>query len=69
MNSNIDHLLKRVEKPGAYIGGEYGSVVKDHDSVATSFAFAFPDTYDIGMSYIGMQILYNIVNKDDDLLC
>ena len=72
MKSNqeqIINLLNKVEKPGRYIGGELNSVVKDHSSVKTRFAFCFPDLYEIGMSYMGMQILYNIINKEQDLLC
>lgn len=65
----LDELLKRVEKPGRYIGGEVNSVRKDEKDVKARFAFAFPDLYEIGMSYLGMQILYNAVNKEDGLYC
>ena len=68
MAVSVDHLLRRVEKPGRYIGGEYHSVVKDHGG-RTTMAFAFPDLYDLGMAYVGMQILYSILNDRDDLVC
>lgn len=55
----LDRLLKRVEKPGRYIGREINSIMKDPDKVDLRFGFAFPDTYEIGMSYVGMQILYS----------
>lgn len=69
INSKLEKLLKRVEKPGRYIGGEVNSVSKDMDKVKTNFAFCFPDMYEIGMSYLGMQILYHIVNEEPDLYC
>ncbi len=65
----IDSLLKKVMKPGRYTGGELNSIVKDHQQVKTTFAFAFPDLYEIGMSYLGLQILYGAVNDCPDLLC
>ncbi|MEG0292266.1 MAG: TIGR03960 family B12-binding radical SAM protein [Anaerovoracaceae bacterium] len=65
----IDKLLKKVEKPARYIGGEVNSISKDLDEINLRFAFAFPDTYEIGMSYMGMQILYNILNKEKDIYC
>ena len=71
MNSkiNIDSLLKRVEKPGRYIGNEINQVTKDPKMVDCNFCFAFPDLYEIGMSYLGLQILYNILNKKDNIYC
>ena len=59
----LDQLLKRVEKPGRYIGGEINSARKDPNSVDANFAFAFPDIYEIGMSYLGLQILYHELNQ------
>ncbi|MCQ2547481.1 MAG: TIGR03960 family B12-binding radical SAM protein [Clostridia bacterium] len=64
----LDSILKRVEKPARYIGNEINAVHKDNH-VGCNFAFAFPDTYEIGMSYTGLQILYNILNKEDDIWC
>ena len=62
------HLLK-VQKPGRYTGGELGSIVKSKDSVDISYAFCFPDTYEIGMSHLGMKILYSLVNSREDARC
>lgn len=67
--NRIDKLLKKVEKPARYIGGETNCVMKNLDEVDLRFAFAFPDTYEIGMSYMGLQILYNILNKQDGVFC
>ena len=66
---HIESLLKNVEKPGRYIGGEFNEIRKDHQQAVATFAFAFPDLYEIGMSYMGMQILYNIINHEESLLC
>ncbi len=63
----LENILNKVEKPGRYIGNEINSTKKDLDKVELKFAFAFPDFYEIGMSYVGMQILYSIVNKDKSL--
>ncbi len=68
-NTNLDNILKRVEKPARYIGGELNSVNKEITEDMTRFCFAFPDTYEIGMSYLGIQILYNILNKERDIFC
>jgi radical SAM family uncharacterized protein/radical SAM-linked protein len=69
----MQHLLEKkffpyVIKPGRYTGGELGQVVKSPDG-RLSFALGYPDMYEIGMSYLGLQILYNIVNSDDRFLC
>ena len=68
-NENISSVLKSVQKPGRYIGGEYNSVMKDKSSVGCRFAFCFPDTYEIGMSNLGVRILYDVLNKDSDVWC
>ena len=65
----LDQLLKRVEKPGRYIGGEVNSAVKNPEDVEANFAFAFPDLYEIGMSYLGLQILYNVLNRKENIYC
>ena len=65
----LEKLLKRVENPGRYIGGEINSALKDPAKVDVNIAFAFPDLYEIGMSYLGMQILYNVLNKKDNIYC
>lgn len=64
-----ESILKQVEKPGRYTGGEWGEVIKDPKSVDVRFAFCFPDTYEIGMSNLGIRILYNILNERDDVWC
>ncbi len=69
LNEKLNNLLKRVEKPARYIGGETNIVIKDPRDVKVRFAFAFPDLYEIGMSYMGLQILYNILNKEEDVYC
>ncbi len=65
----LDQLLKRAEKPGRYIGGELNSAKKDPENVDVNFAFAFPDLYEIGMSYLGLQILYHELNKRENIYC
>ncbi len=66
---NISSVLKSVTKPGRYIGGEYNRVVKEKNSVKCRFAFCFPDTYEIGMSNLGVRILYDVLNRDSDVWC
>lgn len=68
IKNELDKLLKIVEKPARYIGNEFNSVIKE-DKELCRFGFAFPDTYEIGMSYLGLQILYDAINKEDDLFC
>ena len=65
----IEPLLERVEKPARYIGGELGSVVKSPGQVSARFAFCFPDLYEIGMSHLGMKILYSLKNAREDIWC
>jgi len=65
----ISPLLSLTERPGQYIGGEIGSVRKEWRGAAFRFCFAFPDLYEIGMSYTGMQILYGLLNAREDILC
>ena len=66
---NISSVLKSVNKPGRYIGGEYNRVMKSKDEVKCRFAFCFPDTYEIGMSNLGVRILYDVLNRDKDIWC
>lgn len=68
MSVQLEHLLSRVEKPARYIGGEYNAVLKDWDDVKVRIAFAFPDIYEVGMSHLGLQILYHVVNRRSDAL-
>ncbi|MBQ5592567.1 MAG: TIGR03960 family B12-binding radical SAM protein [Clostridia bacterium] len=69
LSEKIQKILLEVQKPGRYVGGELNSVIKDKDSVAVRYAFCFPDTYEIGMSHLGMKILYSVVNDRDDAWC
>lgn len=64
-----ESILKKVEKPGRYTGGEWGEVIKDPKDVDIRFAFCFPDTYEIGMSNLGIRILYSILNERADTWC
>ncbi len=65
----IDHLVTQVDKPARYIGGELNSVVKDDNDIECRYVFAFPDIYEIGMSHLGMFILYEAMNKEPWLAC
>ncbi len=69
IKQEISKYLKDIQKPGRYIGGELGSVVKDKSKVNARFAFCFPDSYEIGMSNLGMKILYGCLNNHDDIWC
>lgn len=69
VSKNISSVLKSVSKPGRYTGGEYNSIIKNKESVKCRFAFCFPDTYEIGMSNLGLRILYDVLNKDSDIWC
>ncbi len=62
-------LIRKVQKPARYTGGEFGSVMKNKDNVNIRYAFCFPDTYEVGMSYLGMKILYSLYNSVDDVWC
>lgn len=68
-NKRFEQLLLAVQKPGRYSGGEVNSIVKNKDDVDVRFAFCFPDTYEIGMSHLGMKILYSEFNKREDIWC
>ncbi len=65
----IEKFLLKVQKPGRYTGGELNSIVKDKSKVDIRYAFCFPDTYEIGMSHLGMKILYSLVNAREDAWC
>lgn len=64
-----DEILLKIEKPARYIGGEVNSVMKDKDKVEVRFAMCFPDVYEIGMSHLGIQILYDMFNRMEDVWC
>lgn len=65
----IEQILMRVQKPGRYVGGELNSIIKDREKVDVRFAFCFPDTYEVGMSHLGMKILYSLFNELDYVWC
>ncbi len=65
----VEKVLLKVQKPGRYVGGELNSVIKDKNKVDLRYAFCFPDTYEIGMSHLGMKILYSLVNEREDAWC
>ncbi len=62
-------ILKSVSKPGRYAGGEYGQIIKNKENVKARFAFCFPDTYEIGMSNLGVRLLYGALNEHPDIWC
>ncbi|MDD3088369.1 MAG: B12-binding domain-containing radical SAM protein, partial [Candidatus Omnitrophica bacterium] len=69
METKLKDMLSRVYKPGRYTGGETNSVVKEHGPGKVSIALAYPDMYEIGMSYLGIKILYHLLNERDDVVC
>lgn len=66
---DLDRLLRRVSKPARYTGGELNSIVKPWDSAQVRVALAYPDVYEVGMSNLGLMILYDILNRQPDILC
>ena len=60
-------LLSKVSKPARYVGGEWNSVVKDHDRVKLTVAYCFPDVYEVAMSHLGLRILYALLNERPDV--
>ena len=68
-NKLLEQLFLTVQKPGRYSGGEMGSIIKNKAEVDVRFAFCFPDTYEIGMSHLGMKILYGLFNERKDIWC
>ena len=69
MDHTLEKILTRVQKPGRYVGGEYNAVQKDKAAVDCRFAFCFPDTYEIGMSNLGLRILYGVINQMEGVWC
>lgn len=69
LDKRLDRILPKVQKPGRYVGGELNSVVKNKEEVDVRFAFCFPDTYEIGMSHLGIKILYSLFNRVDYIWC
>ena len=64
-----DNILLKIEKPARYIGNEVNSIMKDKEQIAIRFAMCFPDVYEIGMSHLGIQILYDMFNRFEDTWC
>jgi len=62
VQARLEHILPRVQKPGRYTGGELNQIVKEWDATSTRVALAFPDIYDLGMSNLGLAILYDALN-------
>ena len=69
ISKEVQKILPLVQKPGRYTGGELNSVVKDKNSVKLRYAFCFPDSYEIGMSHLGIKILYSAANAREDVWC
>ena len=69
MALTLEQLFEKVQKPARYTGGELNSVVKDKSTVNVRFAFCFPDLYEVGMSHLGMKILYGLKNAVEDFWC
>ncbi|MGE5629084.1 MAG: TIGR03960 family B12-binding radical SAM protein [Solirubrobacterales bacterium] len=69
MNRVTDDILSKVEKPARYTGGEYNSYVKQKENIDIRYAFCFPDVYEVGMSHLGMKILYYVLNERKDIWC
>ena len=64
-----DDILMKVEKPARYIGNEVNSIMKSKSDISVRFAMCFPDVYEIGMSHLGIQILYDMFNRFEDTWC
>ena len=69
LTRKLKRILPRVQKPARYVGGEWGSVIKEKDEVFLRFALCFPDTYEVGMSHLGSRILYGLLNNEPDIWC
>ena len=69
MDKRLERILPRVQKPARYVGGEFNAIMKDKSKVDTRVAFCFPDTYEIGMSNLGMRILYGVMNNIEGEWC
>lgn len=69
VKKEVEKLLKKVQKPARYTGGELNSIIKNKEEIKLRYAFCFPDNYEIGMSHLGMKILYSVVNERQDAWC
>ena len=65
----LSDILLKVQKPARYIGGEQGAIIKDKNNIDVRFAFCFADSYEVGMSHLGMKILYSVANTPDWAWC
>ncbi len=68
-NPKLEKLFSQVQRPARYTGGELNSIIKDKQNVNLRFAFCFPDTYEVGMSHLGLKILYGVLNNEPDIWC
>ncbi|MDE6707446.1 MAG: B12-binding domain-containing radical SAM protein, partial [Oscillospiraceae bacterium] len=69
LKNKIEKFLLDVQKPSRYTGGEVGEIIKDKSEIDVRFAFCFPDIYDVGMSHLGMKILYSLMNERENYWC
>lgn len=69
MDRRLERILPNVQKPARYTGGELNEIIKDKRGVKLRMAFCFPDVYEIGMSNLGMRILYGVINNEPDIWC
>ena len=69
IDNKLKSILLSVQKPARYTGGEPGCIMKNKENIDVHFAFCFPDTYEVGMSHLGMKILYDAMNKQDNIWC
>ncbi|HHY71440.1 MAG TPA: B12-binding domain-containing radical SAM protein, partial [Thermoanaerobacterales bacterium] len=67
VEKQLEKLLPQVSKPTRYMGNEYNSIKKDKNGIKTHIALAFPDVYEVGMSHLGIKILYHLLNQDSDI--
>ncbi|MDD4414049.1 MAG: TIGR03960 family B12-binding radical SAM protein, partial [Oscillospiraceae bacterium] len=69
MGYDLEDLFRLVQKPGRYTGGELNSIIKNKEEIEVRFAFCFPDLYEVGMSHLGMKLLYGLLNERQDIWC
>ena len=65
----LDKIMGKVSKPTRYMGNEYNMIEKELEDILIRFAFAFPDIYEVGMSHLGLKILYHLINRRGDTYC
>ncbi len=69
IDNKLQEVLLSVQKPARYTGGEQGCIMKNKEDIDVHFAFCFPDTYEIGMSHLGLKVIYDVLNKEDNIWC